>query len=39
MQHRLKEMMRRMVHHLLELMKLMRMQYHLLELMILYQQG
>ena len=39
MEHRLKELMRRMMHHLLELMKLMRMHHHLLELMKLYQQG
>lgn len=39
MEHRLEELMRRMMHHLLELMMLMRMQHHLLELMKLYQQG
>lgn len=39
MEHRLLELMRRMMHHLKELMKLMRMQYHLKELMKLSQQG
>ena len=40
MEDRLKELMRRMMHHRLqELMKLMKKHHHLKELMKLYQQG